>query len=207
MTLIEQIKMQIAKQIMLDRGWKEDESPIEWDLNREDSQFTLVLEETDEIVDKFLAHLATIEDGQVNLNDEVEEDEDDDDDYSPFDEYGHLKRDKTNTISSALFIFMDAGTGNPRYVSDVREWLKRVDTAGIPDDTEVEGSLHLSYDVDLSNAEKIECLECQSKEDLLLTVHKCTASEQRCLVHVSENIFAKRHISTATVITSTSQVP
>jgi hypothetical protein len=67
---------------------------------------------------------------------------------------------------------MDAGTGKARYVSDVREWLKRVDRLGVPDDTEVEGTLYLSYDIDEPYTERIECGGC-GKKDILLTVHSC----------------------------------
>lgn len=169
MKLIEQIKLRITEEMMAERGWKREDNPLEFEIDNPDSQMNMIHEDTDFIVDSLLKHLSSIEDPNVSFEDEVEEEEEE----SLFDEYGHLKRKQTNTTTSALFIFMDAGTGKPRYVSDVREWLKRIDTAGIPDDTEVEGFLHLSYDLDLQNAEKMECLECGNKEDILLTAHKC----------------------------------
>lgn len=50
------------------------------------------------------------------------------------------------TKNAALFIFMETPEGTPTFVKDVREWLKAIDDAGIPDDAEVEGQLYLSYD-------------------------------------------------------------
>jgi len=43
---------------------------------------------------------------------------------------------------------MDSGKGSPAFVGDVRDWLEEVDSAGIPDSTEVDGRLYLSYDVE-----------------------------------------------------------
>jgi hypothetical protein len=60
-----------------------------------------------------------------------------------------LERENNPSIqkSASLFIFMDSGTGKPAYVGDVRDWLDEVDKAGIPDSTELDGHLYLSYDV------------------------------------------------------------
>lgn len=165
---VQKIKDQLAIAMMVRAGWKLEEMnqyPIEWDPNREDSQYAMTIDEANYTVDAVLKM----------IEDMSSEDEDDDDD-SIFDEYGHLKRSQTNTTSAALFIFMDAGTGNPRYVRDVREWLAKVDAVRIPDDTEIEGTLHLAYDVELENVERIECLDCGEK-DLLLTTHKCSTHE------------------------------
>jgi hypothetical protein len=166
MSAIERIKEVIAEAVMRRNGWDEESktaNPIEWDITREDSQYRMVAEETDYIVDAFLEELAKVE---------SEDDEETEYEFGVLDEYGHIKRDETNTTSAAIFIFMDAGTGNPRYVSDVREWLKRVDRLGVPDDTEVEGTLHLSFDIDNPYTERIECGGC-GKKDILLTVHSC----------------------------------
>ena len=70
---------------------------------------------------------------------------------------------------------MDAGVGNPAYVKDVRDWLKAVEDAGIPDNAEVEGTLHLDYDLEPNNIERIECAECGAM-DVLLTVHNCNSA-------------------------------
>ena len=80
------------------------------------------------------------------------------------------------SISSALFIFMETPPGQPAYVSDVRDWLASIDDAGIPDDTEVDGHLHLSYDREHSSATKIECGDC-GKFDTVLAEHHCPAWE------------------------------
>lgn len=161
MDFITQLKENLAIQTMVKNGWKLEEKdmyPIEWDRNREDSQYSLIYEDASYAVDSILKMLKEI-DVPEDFDDEYEEEEETTD---------------TVTSSAALFIFMDPGIGNPRYVRDVREWLARVDRAGISDDLEIEGTLHLSYDVDLENIEWIECMEC-GKKDLLLTKHKCNA--------------------------------
>jgi hypothetical protein len=110
------------------------------------------------------------------LNEDFEEEEEE---YEPILEYPQYRigshRSQTVTRSNATFIFMDAGVGNPAYVKDVREWLKAVDEAGIPDETEIEGTLHLDYDLEPNNIERIECAECGAM-DVLLTVHNCASA-------------------------------
>ena len=69
--------------------------------------------------------------------------------------------------SVAVFIFMQATPGNPTYVSDVKEWLAAVEAVGIPDHTEIEGTLHLSYDVRQAKVSLIECGECGTSDVLV----------------------------------------
>lgn len=78
------------------------------------------------------------------------------------------------SISSALFIFMETPPGVPTYVSDVRQWLYAIEDAAIPDDTEVEGTLHLSYDREHNSVSKIECGDCGAF-DTVLAEHYCSA--------------------------------
>lgn len=82
----------------------------------------------------------------------------------------HLDTDSRSIIteSAAIFIFMQATPGQPTYVSDVREWLAAVELAGVPNHTEVEGSLHMSYDIRDARIELTECGECGIK-DVLVT--------------------------------------
>ena len=170
MSAIEKIKEVIAEAIMKRNGFDEESktsNPVEWDITREDSQYRMIAEETDYIVDYFLEELAKIPPEYVD-----EQEEETTEPESLFDEYGHIRRPQTNTTSACVFIFMDAGTGKARYVSDVREWLKRVDSLKVPDDTEVEGTLYLSYDIKEPYIERIECGGCGTK-DILLTVHSC----------------------------------
>lgn len=165
MSAVDRIKETIAEALMSSRGWDElskEKNPIEWDPNQDDSQYSLVKEDVDFVVDEFMQHLATVD---IPLEEEEEEE-------LMFDEYGHIRRDQTLTTSACVFIFMDAGTDNPRYVSDVRAWLEEVDRLGAPDDTEIEGTLHLSYDIDNPYIERIECGGCGEK-DVLFTVHSC----------------------------------
>lgn len=156
---IEELKHNIATKLLLARGFDPKESPLEWDATVRDSQYALIYEDVDFVVNQLL------------------DEEIDDEEFEPVLEYPQYRmgshRSQTVTRSNATFIFMDAGVGNPAYVKDVREWLKAVDEAGISDDTEVEGTLHLDYDLEPNSIERIECGEC-SEMDVLLTVHKCT---------------------------------
>jgi hypothetical protein len=174
MSAIDKIKEVIAEAVMKRNGWDEESktaNPIEWDPNRDDSQYSMIVEETNYVIDTFLEELSGFEaDGEEEY--EFEEDNETTEPESIYDEYGHIRRSQTNTTSACVFIFMDAGTGKPRYVSDVREWLKRVDSLKVPDDTEIEGTLHLTYDIDEPYTERIECGGCGEK-DILLTVHSC----------------------------------
>ena len=148
--------------MMLARKWDQESSPIEWDKTRSDSQYSLIYEDVEFIVNQL-------------LNEETEEEEE----FEPILEVPQPRlgsyRSQTVTRSNATFIFMDAGVGNPAYVRDVREWLKAIDDAGIPDDAEVEGTLHLDYDLEPNNIERIECAECGAM-DVLLTVHECKSA-------------------------------
>jgi hypothetical protein len=176
MSAIEKIKEVIAEAIMKRNGWDEESktsNPIEWDITREDSQYRMVAEETDYIVDAFLRELAEVEVDDEEDSTEHEHGHDHEHkNESIFDEYGHIRRSQTNTTTATIFIFMDAGTGKPRYVSDVREWLAKVDRLGVPDDAEIEGTLYLSVEINEPYTERIECGGCGTK-DILLTVHSC----------------------------------
>jgi hypothetical protein len=158
---INELKLELALQLTdeLMKGWSPQDNPLEFDATRPDSQLSLNYESAVHAVNFVVDRL---------LSQEHEVEEDEDEDESIFDEYGHLKRKQTNTTSASLFIFMDAGTGNARYVSDVRKWLENVDKAGIPDDTEIEGQLYLDYDLN-GLAENIECGECGKKNLIIST--------------------------------------
>jgi hypothetical protein len=158
---IEELKQNIATKLLIARGFDPKEDPIEWDATREDSQYALVYDDVNFVVNQL-------------LNEEI-----DDEEFEPILETPPYRmgsyRSQTVTRSNATFIFMDAGVGNPAYVRDVREWLKAIDDAGIPDDAEVEGTLHLDYDLEPNNIERIECAECGTM-DVLLTVHECKSA-------------------------------
>lgn len=164
---IEELKHNIATKLMLARGFVPNESPLEWDATTQDSQYSLIYEDVDFVVNQL-------------LNEEIEEEiKEEEEEYEPILEYPQYRmgsyRSQTVTRSNATFIFMDAGVGNPAYVRDVREWLKAVDEAGIPDNTEVEGTLHLDYDLEPDKIERIECGECGTM-DVLLALHNCNSA-------------------------------
>jgi hypothetical protein len=61
---------------------------------------------------------------------------------------------------------MDSGTGKPAYVGDVRDWLDEVDRAGIPDSTELDGHLYLSYDFKVDQI--VDGEDVMTKENYIL---------------------------------------
>ena len=158
--LIEALTVIATERLMEESGFsRETTSEIEWDASRPDSQYSINLEIAETVVDSVLESLRRLE-----LADIETEQED-----TP---------NSAVTTSTAIFIFCNAGVGNPLYVRDVREWLRQVDRAGIPDDCEVEGTLHLSYDIeDNPRIERIECGGCGHK-DVLITEHCCEEIER-----------------------------
>ncbi len=180
MSAIDRIKETITEALMNSRGFDElskEQTPLEWNPEVEDSQYSLLKEDVDFVVDEFLEEIQKVDEDEDEDEDEHTHDHGHGHDHTHeheniFDEYGHIKRSQTNTTSAVVFIFMDAGTGKPRYVSDVKEWLARVERLGIPDNTEIEGTLHLSVDINEPYIERIECGGCGTK-DVLLTVHSC----------------------------------
>lgn len=166
----DELKEALTLQMMRDGGFdpeNREDSPIEWDLSRNDSQYSICRDIASNHVDFILSQIMSLPSDETI---EAEYEFDDDDEQSFLDEYENIRREKTNTTSASLFIFMDAGTGKPRYVRDVRDWLANVDKAGIPDDTEIEGQLYLDYDVK-GHIETIECGEC-GRKDIIVSNHK-----------------------------------
>lgn len=82
------------------------------------------------------------------------------------------------TKSSSIFVFLETAPGVAKYVKDVREWLVEVDSLGVSDDTEIEGELFFCYDTSIVTSERMECLFCEDREDIFLTVHDCKSEEE-----------------------------
>ena len=175
---IDDLKENLALQMMRDGGFDPEnrgESPLEWDLDREDSQYSICKDIASDHVDFILTQIMSFPtqeaEEEANNGDFLEFGFEDEKEKTSFlDEHGNIRREKTNTTSACLFIFMDAGGGNPIYVKDVRQWLANVDAAGIPDNTEIEGQLYLDYDIK-GPIETIECGEC-GRKDIIVSNHE-----------------------------------
>jgi hypothetical protein len=126
------LKHKVANALMARHGWDRNVElhKTEFDSENPHSQYAMAFESATIAVETFI-------DALLNLEDSGSE--------SPLDE---LEREDNPSIqkSASVFIFMDSGTGKPAYVGDVRDWLDEVDKAGIPDSTELDGHLYLSYD-------------------------------------------------------------
>jgi hypothetical protein len=164
----EALVLAVADVLMKSHGnTKYNTNAIEWDANEPDSQYSMALQDAKLSVETVL-NIITDE----TLNEMYDDEEELEDEEVPASAPKHAqRRADAVTSSAALFIFMQTEPGKPTYVGDVREWLAAVDNASIPDDAEVEGHLHLSYDIDGPLIEKIECLEC-GYHDTLLTEHR-----------------------------------
>ena len=185
--VVEHMTLQWLKQNDLDPSDPKT-PPIEIDENEETSQLVAWKLTAEEAYDYMLEALEKIDDMGYEIADE--EDEEEEDILSDFREDSLDNRtvslhtpQRTNTDKSRLtktnatFIFLDTPPGEPFYVSDVREWLAEAEQLA-SDDTEVEGSLFLSFDTDIETSERSECLYCGNKEDILLTVHDCRAGDE-----------------------------
>lgn len=162
------LKHKVANALMRAHGYdrRNPDTKTEFDPSEPESQFSMMLEDADIAVGTLLDTLMDLE-----MDDEESEEQ-------PL--LGVVQPEPKRSavsISSALFIFMDTPPGEPTYVSDVRQWLDAIDDAQIPDDTEVEGTLQLSYDRQHNSATKIECGEC-GKFDTVLAEHYCPAWEE-----------------------------
>ena len=169
---------------------------IEIDENEETSQLVAWKLTAEEAYDYFMEALEKIENlgyeiGSETPHDATDSEGEDGDllrDYlndnfgssvkNPLHPPQRTKTDKSRlTKTNATFIFLDTPPGEPFYVSDVREWLAEAEQLA-SDDTEVEGSLFLSYDTEILTSERSECLYCGDNQDILLTVHECRAGEE-----------------------------
>lgn len=162
----EALVLAVADALMKSHGnTKYNTNAIEWDPNEPDSQYSMALEDAKLSVETVLG---IITDETVNAEYEFDDEDELEDEEVPASEPKHAQRRASAvTSSAALFIFMQTEPGKPTYVGDVREWIAAIDESGIPDDAEVEGHLHLSYDIDGPVIEKIECMECGYKDTLI----------------------------------------
>lgn len=184
--VVEHMTLQWLKQNNLDPS--DPKTPaIEIDENEETSQLVAWKLTAEEAYDFFIEAIQKIEDMGYDLQSEEEEQEDILSDFRE-DNFGNrtlaTTPQRVNTKKSRLtktnttFIFLDTDPGEPMYVADVREWLAEVDSLGIPDTEEVEGSLFVDYDTPFETTERSECLYCGDKTDILVTLHDCTAGEE-----------------------------
>ena len=179
--IIDYITSQIVEQTFPKEG---EENAIHWDASDDKSEYSVTKEFVGSVVEStFKAiqnweELDWEEDEESGEEDESDTEEPQEDDLfatPPRDRYGKYLMNKSEgaVVSHAnFFIFMDAGPGVPHYVKDVREWLRRVDELKISDDTEVEGTLHLTHDFDNTVVEQIECGECY-QYDIITETHHC----------------------------------
>lgn len=189
--VVEHMTLQWLKQNNLDPA--DPKTPaIEIDENEETSQLVAWKLTAEEAYDYFIEALQKVEDMGYDIkSEEDEEDEEEREDIlSDFreDNFGNhtftTAPQRVNTKTSRLtktnttFIFLDTPPGEPMYVADVREWLAEVDSLGIPDDEEVEGSLFVDYDTPFETTERSECLYCGDQTDILVTLHDCKAGEE-----------------------------
>jgi hypothetical protein len=140
------LKHKVANALMARHGWDRNVElhKTEFDPSNPNSQYAMAYDDATIAVEAFIDALLNLEDSDFETVPEVVESTPDN-----YVDNGEPERENNPSIqkSASLFIFMDSGTGKPAYVGDVRDWLDEVDKAGIPDSTELDGHLYLSYDV------------------------------------------------------------
>lgn len=171
-TIIDYVTSQIVEK---DFPKENEENQKIWDASDETSEYSVTREFVGAIVDATFQAIQNWED--LELENEATEDESEDDLFAlpPQDKWGKYLMNKSEgpvASHANFFIFMDGGPGHPHTVKDVKEWLRRVDELSIPDDHEVEGTLHLTYDFDNTVVERIECGECY-QHDIITETHHC----------------------------------
>jgi hypothetical protein len=146
------LKHKVANALMAKNGWDRNVElhKAEFDPTNPHSQYAMAFDSATVAVETFIDALLNLEDSDSEL---------------PFDE---LERENNPSIqkSASVFIFMDSGTGKPAYVGDVRDWLDEVDKAGIPDSTELDGHLYLSYDFKVDQI--VDGEDVMTKENYIL---------------------------------------
>lgn len=181
------LKSKVANSLMRYHGWdrRDPLQKLEFDSENPHSQYSMMFADADIAVTTLLDTLMDLdiqddEDvpatnpllGVVHPDTKVDTGEPEQEEFFP----EPVPEPSAVSISSALFIFMETPPGVPTYVSDVRQWLYAIEDAAIPDDTEVEGYLHLSSDKQHNGASRIECGDCGAF-DTVLAEHYCPAWE------------------------------
>jgi hypothetical protein len=140
------LKHKVANALMARHGWDRNDQlhKTEFDPKNPHSQYAMAFDDATIAVETFIDALMNLEDSDSELSLDVAESTPD-----RYVDIGEEERGENPSIqkSASLFIFLDSGTGKPAYVGDVRDWLDEVERAGIPDSTEIDGRLYLSYDV------------------------------------------------------------
>jgi hypothetical protein len=141
------LKHKVANALMTRHGWDRSNSlhKLEFDPTNPDSQYAMAYDDAEIAVETFISALLELDGSEIATSPEVAPSAPDEAvDTGRPDDYKNPSVQK----SASIFIFMDSGKGSPAFVGDVRDWLEEVDSAGIPDSTEVDGRLYLSYDVE-----------------------------------------------------------
>jgi hypothetical protein len=155
------LREKIAEALMIAHGYKKN-TPIlkhEWDPEKEDSAYSMMLEDADIALEVLEKH--------------------DEDDVAPLlgvvqppEEAGEAPSDSVQ-IKTVYFLSLKNEAGKPIFLSDVKSWVEEAVSANIPEDTEVEGSLHLMHDFNSQQVDAIYCPQCKDEGTLLVRNHEC----------------------------------
>jgi hypothetical protein len=162
------LKHKVANALMTRHGWDRT-NPLhksEFDPTNPTSQYSMAFDDAEVAVETFIGALLELDGSTIEPSPEVATSIPDSVVDTGEPEEGEKYDNPSVQKSASLFIFMDSGRGNPAFVGDVRDWLAEVDSAGIPDSTEVDGRLYLSYDVEPT--EIISGKDATTNEDYIL---------------------------------------
>jgi hypothetical protein len=164
---VEQIVTAIADRLMEDHGWlphMKEQYADRWDTKNPKSIYSTLLRTAQMSVDYVFEMIMSTDTGEQEEEPHMTSEKE--------------QRSPVINKTSANFIFLQAQPGDPIYISDVAEWLDSARLAGFPDDTEVEGFLHTSYDMNPETIERINCLDCGDQGDRILLNHTCKPKHQ-----------------------------
>jgi len=170
------LQHKVANALMKAHGYdrRNEAQIVEFNPNNKDSQFSMLLDDAEVAV-------ATTLDILMELSPEDEHTHDHDHEHSepllgvvePPTVQAPSPQNPNITIQNTKFIFLDAKEGVATTVKDVKDWLFEVEAAGIPEDVEIDGYLHLGHDTHPTGFDRIECAECGTQMDTVMLEHFC----------------------------------
>lgn len=166
----------IAEHMMITtRGYKKDEWPIEWDKERDDSQISMVIEDVEAVLD-FLEKNYGYQFGTNPLTYTATTNNV----YYGSGGSGYVYTTTTfpptpadediNTVQTDVDVRVR--TRKSPNLSEIREFLERLELLGCDSTTEVVGALSFTKRIEDSMAYRITCGDC-GEDDILLSDHSC----------------------------------
>lgn len=155
------VKQYVAERLMDHAGFGDKEKyPLEWDPEYLDSQLAGYLDIADVSVSATIDALQSIGLIPEDSSDEEKKSE------------KNLQYDVEDKYpihhQATIYIILKQKAGEPLTLGDLRDFMHEVDPLGLSDNTEIEGEIHLMYDLGLSGVEVTDYLGDHNETKALL---------------------------------------